>query len=167
MRLYESNYIFFNIRSKQMCIYIYLHIDMYYISRVSFSFIAEKEHSWILKSEKIMELWWNIILRLVEVEYARWWQRKWHFLFSPRKLGKIPILTKIVSDGLVQPPTSMWFGIKISEFSHFYPDCLGKMIPNLTCARLWEMHGKKTSPREASPQIIVGFVLAEVASFVT
>ena len=28
-----------------------------------------------------------------------------YFLFSPRKLGKIPMLTNIFSDGLVQPPT--------------------------------------------------------------
>ena len=35
---------------------------------------------------------------------TRWWQLK-YFLFSPRKLGKIPILTNIFQMGLVQPPT--------------------------------------------------------------
>ena len=32
-----------------------------------------------------------------------------NFLFSPQKLGKIPILTNIFQTGLVQPPTSFIF----------------------------------------------------------
>ena len=67
----------------------------------------------------------------------KWWQLKYFFLFSPRKLGKISHLTDIFADGLVQPPTrnlfhvfSSWnFGfdqqrkpINSSGFPHFFGD---------------------------------------------
>ena len=37
---------------------------------------------------------------------TRWWQLK-YFVFSPKKLGKIPIWTSIFFKGLVQPPTGI------------------------------------------------------------
>ena len=54
-------------------------------------------------------LWipWHFLEGNKNINYTRWWQLKYLFIFIPTILGKFaPIWRAYFSDGLVQPPTS-------------------------------------------------------------
>ena len=81
---------------------------------------VDRQNQWILWIPWGVGITWSQFDHLSSCSKPWWfnfWKCLWfgggfkHFFFSPRSLGKwFPIWRAYFSDGLVQPPTSWWFG---------------------------------------------------------